>query len=91
MILGSVVGRDCYKKNNAFEFLSEMFWLGCLNAFERFDVFSAIRLKGNVAFLIGKFLGVFYFPRALIIVSISFGKGFLSSFISKYVFQVIVN
>ena len=51
-----------------------------------FDVFSAIRLNCEVDFLIGKFLEICHFPRVLVVV-----KGFLGSFISKYVFPVIAN
>ena len=38
-----------------------------------------------------KFEEAIYFPSALVIVAKSFEKGFLRSFISKYVFPVIVN
>ena len=56
--------------------------VGCLSAFKGFDLFSVIRLKSKVGFLVRKFLTAFYFPRALVIVEKSFEKGFLSSFIS---------
>ena len=82
MVLGSVLGKYYCKKNRVFEFLTKMFWLGCLSTFKWFAVFSVIRLKGKVGFRIRKFLGVFYFPRALVIVEKSFEKGILSSFIS---------
>ena len=36
------------------------------NEFERFVVFSTIRLKGEVNFFIRQFLEVFYFPSAFI-------------------------
>ena len=61
------------------------------NKLKILDVFSAIRLKGEVDFLIGKFEEVYYFPSALVIVAKSFEKAFLRSFISKYVFWVIAN
>ena len=46
---------------------------------------------GKAGFLIEKFLGVFYFPRTLVVDGKNFEKGFLSSFISKYVFSAIGN
>ena len=90
MVLESALGRDCCKKK-VVKFFTKMFWLGCLSTFKRFDAFSVIRLKGKAGFLIEKFLGVFCFPRALVVDGKSFEKGFLSSFISKYVFSAIGN
>ena len=74
-----------------FEFFPKIFRLGYLSAVKGFDVFSVIRLKGKVDFLTRKFLGVFLFHRALVIVAKCFEKGFLSSFISKYMFSVVAN
>ena len=90
MVLGSV-GRDYCKKNRVFEFLTKSFRLRCLSVFKGFDVFIVIRLKGEVDFLIGKYMGVFHFPRALVIVAKSFEKGFWCGFISTYAFPVIPN
>ena len=42
------------------------------NEFERFVVFSTIRLKGEFFFFIAEFLDVFYFPSAFIVVIESF-------------------
>ena len=56
-----------------------------------FDVFSAIRLNCEVDFLTGKFLEICHFPSVLVVVAKAFEKGFLGSFISKYVFPVIAN
>ena len=38
-----------------------------LNEFERFVVFSTIRLNGEMNFFIREFLKVFYFPRDFIV------------------------
>ena len=56
-----------------------------------FDAFSVIGLKGQAYFLIRKFLKVFYFLSALVIVAKSFENRFSRSLISKYVFPVIMN
>ena len=64
------------------------------NKLKGLGVLSVLRLKSKVDLIIGKFLEVFYFHSALVIVAKSFGKGFLRSFISfhfKYVFLVIEN
>ena len=42
------------------------------NEFERFVVFSTIRLKDEVKFFIREFLEVFYFPSAFTVVIESF-------------------
>ena len=56
-----------------------------------FDVFSVIRLNGEVDLVIEKFLEIYHFPRALVIVAKRFEKRFLRTFISKYVFLVTAN
>ena len=73
-----------------FEFLTKIFYIGSLSVFKGFDEFSAISLKGKVGFLIERLLGVFHFPRDLVIVAKSFEKGFLTSFTLKYVFSNVV-
>lgn len=52
------------------------------------DVFGVIRWKGEIDFLMGKFLEAFYFPSVLLFVANCF-ETFLSIFISNYVFPVI--
>ena len=42
------------------------------NEFEKFVVFSTIRLKGEVNLFIKEFLEVFYFPSAFVVVIKSF-------------------
>ena len=42
------------------------------NEFERFVVFSTIRLKAEVNFFIREFLEVFYFPSDFIVVAENF-------------------
>ena len=42
------------------------------NEFERFVVFSFIRLKGEVSFFIRESLEVFYFPSDFIVVAENF-------------------
>ena len=59
------------------------------NKREVFYVFSFIRLKDDVDFLVGKCLEDYYFPSAFVIVAKKFRKGFFRSFFSKYVFLVI--
>ena len=55
------------------------------NEFERFAIFSTIRLKGEVNFFIREFLKVFYFyfSSDFIVVAEHFWKGFLRSFSSE--------
>ena len=45
-------------------------WPG--NEFERFVVFSTIRLKAEINFFIRQFLEVFYFPSDIIVVTKTF-------------------
>ena len=56
------------------------------NEFERFVVFSTIRLKGEVNFLIRELLQVFYFPNAFIVVIVN--KNFLKEIFEKLQFYV---
>ena len=56
-----------------------------LNKLKGFNVFSVIRLKDEVDFLIVKFLEVFYILSALVIVAKSFEKGLLRNLFSEHV------
>ena len=62
-----------------------------LNEFDRFVLFSTIRLKAELNFFIREFLKVFYSPSALIVVIENFEKKFLRSFSSKEVLPIIGN
>ena len=42
--------------------------IGALNEFERFVVFSTIRLKGEVNLFTREFLDIFYFPADFTVV-----------------------
>ena len=53
------------------------------NEFERFVVFSTIRLKAAVNVFIREFFLVFYFPSDFVVVAEHFLKRFLKSFSSK--------
>ena len=53
------------------------------NEFEKFVVFSTIRLKSEVNFFIREFLVVFYFPSDFTVVAEKFWKRFLRIFTSK--------
>ena len=57
------------------------------NKVKGFDVFSVIRQKYEVDFLIGKLLEVFYFPSVLVFLANSFEKRFLGSFFLSMCFQ----
>ena len=59
------------------------------NEFERFVVFSTIKLKDEMNFFVRKLLEVFYFSSVFNVVT-GFWKGFLRSFSSKYVLPIKV-
>ena len=73
------------------EIMVSFFKICSWNIIKMFDVFSVIRLNGEVDLVIEKFLEIYHFPRALVIVAKRFEKRFLRTFISKYVFPVIAN
>ena len=54
-----------FRTENIVSFKEVWLWI----EFERFDVFSTIRLKGEMNFFIRKFWEVFYFPSAIIVVA----------------------
>lgn len=71
---------ELFSKNFAASIRTELMvsfhlvWLW--NKVKGFDLFNVIRLKGEVDFLTGKFLEVFYFPCALVIIAKVLKRGF---------------
>ena len=58
---------------------------------EGLDVFSVIRLDGEVIFFTGRFLQVFYFSSTAVAKTENLEQGFLRNFFSNFELPVIRN